>query len=224
MATDALVVGIDFPNVEDVIDLDCRPNHGKQCKGRAGRPGGEVRNPRGITYVTKATLDKAKPPLPAVRRSTQTPSLPSIPMVFRLTEKMIKVGTIRLHQFCQQLWEELHDEVDFLPPLAFLPNAHIKNILDNVACIQSPTDLSSYVNDLHLLSSHKARLFLIINELQDPFSSMQASSGRKKKLSFCIRAQSISLTGYCPDFSTSLFPSINPTNVIYQSSYSESDI
>lgn len=41
IATDSLVVGMDFPNVEDVADLDCKhPNHGKQRKGRAGRPGG----------------------------------------------------------------------------------------------------------------------------------------------------------------------------------------
>lgn len=61
IATDALVVGIDFPNVEDVIDLDCQhPNLGKQRKGRAGRPGGNARQPRGITYITKATLEKAK--------------------------------------------------------------------------------------------------------------------------------------------------------------------
>ncbi|KAF9524237.1 hypothetical protein CPB83DRAFT_898094 [Crepidotus variabilis] len=60
LATDALVVGIDFPNVEDVIDLDCtHPNHGKQRKGRAGR-GENVKDPRGITYVTKATMEKAK--------------------------------------------------------------------------------------------------------------------------------------------------------------------
>ena len=256
VATDALVVGIDFPNVEDVIDLDCRhPNHGKQRKGRAGRPGGKVRNPRGITYVTKATLERAKkmvarwpshdggkhveqglhigqarllvatcysacedilydnpiadhpcscetctknpqplvppqctcsgsacqpePPLPAIRRTTQT--LPSIPMAFRLTEKMMKVGTIRLQQFRHQLWEELHDEVDFLPPLAFLPNAHIKNILDNFARIKSLADLSPFVSGLHLLSSHEVRLYSVITELQDTFSSMQASSGRKQK-------------------------------------------
>jgi hypothetical protein len=256
VATDALVVGIDFPNVEDVVDLDCRhPNHGKQRKGRAGRPGGDVKNPRGITYVTKATLDRAKkmvarwpshdggkhveqglhigearlllapcfracedilydnpisdspcfcetctknpqplvpprctcsgsacrpePPLPAVRRSA-TQTLPSIPMAFRLTEKMIKAGTIRLQQFRHLLWEELHDEVDFLPPLAFLPNAHIKNILDNFARIKLPADLSPYINDLHLLSDHEARLFLVVTELQDTFSYMQAPPGRKK--------------------------------------------
>ena len=61
IATDSLVVGIDFPNVEDVVDLDCRhPNHGKQRKGRSGRAGGNVKDPRGITYVTKATIEKAK--------------------------------------------------------------------------------------------------------------------------------------------------------------------
>ena len=46
IATDSLVVGIDFPNVEDVVDLDCRhPNHGKQRKGRSGRAGGNVKDP-----------------------------------------------------------------------------------------------------------------------------------------------------------------------------------
>ncbi|KAF8962189.1 P-loop containing nucleoside triphosphate hydrolase protein, partial [Flammula alnicola] len=61
IATDSLVVGIDFPNVEDVVDLDCKhPNHGKQRKGRVGREGGTVKDGRGITYITKATMDKAK--------------------------------------------------------------------------------------------------------------------------------------------------------------------
>ncbi|KAF8798687.1 P-loop containing nucleoside triphosphate hydrolase protein [Phlegmacium glaucopus] len=237
VATDALVVGIDFPNVEDVIDLDCRhPNHGKQRKGRAGRPGGEVRNPRGITYVTKATLDKAKrmvvkwpshdggkhveqglhigearllvaPCYPACEDTLydnpiadmhlqwfSLPTRTSIacssmycsnstfhPYGLRLTEKMTKVGTIRLQQFRHLLWEELHDEVDFLPPLAFLPNAHIKNILDNFARIKLPADLSPYINDLHLLSVHEARLFSVVTELRDTFSSMQAPPGRKKQ-------------------------------------------
>lgn len=61
IAMDALVVGIDLPNVKDIVDLDCKhPNHGKQCKGRAGRPRGDIQEPKCITYVTKATMDKAR--------------------------------------------------------------------------------------------------------------------------------------------------------------------
>ncbi|KAF4583643.1 hypothetical protein EYR38_002398 [Pleurotus pulmonarius] len=61
IATDAMVVGFDFPNVDDVVILGCaHPNRDVQCKGRTGRPGGHVRNPRGITYVTKAMLANAQ--------------------------------------------------------------------------------------------------------------------------------------------------------------------
>jgi hypothetical protein len=105
-------------------------------------------------------------------------------MALRLTEKMMKVGTIRLQQFRHQLWEELHDEIDFLPPLAFLPDAHIKNILDNFARIKLPADLSPYINNLHLFSVREARLLLVVTELRDTFSSMQA---RKKHARYATK-------------------------------------
>ena len=61
IATDALVVGIDFPNMEDIINLECKhPNLRKQCKDRVGRPGGDISESCGITYITKATMDIAK--------------------------------------------------------------------------------------------------------------------------------------------------------------------
>jgi hypothetical protein len=253
IATDALVVGIDFPNVEDVIDLDCHhPNHGKQCKGRAGRPGGNVRNPRGITYVTKATMEKAKmvekrpshdggkwveqglhigqaqllascypafedilydnpsvdppctcetcqaetrslltgnssicicsgcqpeAPLPPLPRSTQ--ALSSIPMDFRLTEKMLRQGTTGLQQFRQQLWNEKSEDIGYLPPLAFLPDAHIKNILENFARIKTLQDLSPYIHDLHLLSGLESRLFSFISDLRLTFASLPRPERKK---------------------------------------------
>ncbi|TFK35919.1 hypothetical protein BDQ12DRAFT_668286 [Crucibulum laeve] len=51
----------DLPNVADAVELGGdHPNHGKQCKGHMGRFGGDVKDPCGITYVTKAMLNKAK--------------------------------------------------------------------------------------------------------------------------------------------------------------------
>ena len=255
IATDSLVVGMDFPNVEDVIDLDCHhPNHGKQRKGRAGRPGGNVRSPRGITYVTKATMDKAhkmvekypshdggkwveqglhigqarllvapcypacenilydnptadppcgcetckaeaqtmsrsdsngcncsgcKPevPLPPLPRASAT--LPTIPVEFRLTEKMVRRGTLKLQMFCEQLWNEKSEEIGHLPPLTFLPDTHIKNILDNFARIQSLQDLTPYISDLHLLSGLHSRLFAVIIDLRLIFSSLPRPERKK---------------------------------------------
>jgi Helicase conserved C-terminal domain len=257
IATDSLVVGMDFPNVEDVIDLDCHhPNHGKQRKGRAGRPGGNVKSPRGITYVTKATMDKAhrmvkkhpsydggkwveqglhigqarllvapcypacenilydnpavdppchcetceveaqsmppsdsnscncsgcKPevPLPPLPRALATTTSPAIPVEFRLTDKMVRRGTLELQMFRQQLWNEKSDEIGHLPPLTFLPDNHIKNILDNFARIQSLEDLAPYISDLHLLSGLHSRLLAVITELHLIFSSLPRPERKK---------------------------------------------
>lgn len=61
ITTDALLVRIDFPNVEDVIILKCdHPNQDKQRCGRANHPGGNVQNAWGITYVTKGIMDRAR--------------------------------------------------------------------------------------------------------------------------------------------------------------------
>ena len=255
IATDSLVVGMDFSNVEDVIDLDCHhPNHGKQRKGRAGRPGGNVKSPRGITYVTKATMEKARKmvekyplhdggkwveqglhigqarllvascypacenilydnptvdppcncetckaeaesmppsnsnscncsgcipevPLPPLPRTTTT--LPAIPVEFRLTEKMVRRGMLELQAFRQQLWNEKSDEIGHLPPLTFLPDAHIKNILDNFARIQSLQDLAPYISDLHLLSGLHSWLLAIITDLRLIFASLPRPERKK---------------------------------------------
>ena len=61
IATDSLKVGNDFPNVADVVVLNPKdPNDIVQKTGRAGRVRGLVSDPRGIVYVTKAQVERAK--------------------------------------------------------------------------------------------------------------------------------------------------------------------
>ncbi|KAI0682787.1 hypothetical protein BC835DRAFT_1311383 [Cytidiella melzeri] len=64
IATDALMVGVDLPNVQDVILLSALPsvNNMLQKIGHAGRDHNLVKDARGIVYVTKAQIvlaDKA---------------------------------------------------------------------------------------------------------------------------------------------------------------------
>ena len=252
IATDALVVGMDFPNVADVVDLDCKhPNHGKQRKGRVGRQEGDVIDPRGITYVTKATLEKAKKMVEArpdhdggkwvfqglhigmarlyvascysamedklfenpkeedeipcqcakCKKRTELRALHNehclcsgcnpeehqslplrrsnpAPRIQRLTDKMIKLGTSRLEAFRQDLWHEKCDTIGFLPPMALLPDSHIKNLLDNFERIRSPGDLAGYVSKLHHLSDHYAQLFKIIDDLRQHFNTLRPNKQR----------------------------------------------
>lgn len=61
IATDSLKVGNDFPNVADVVVLNPKdPSDIVQKTGRAGRASGRVSNPRGIVYVTKTQVERAK--------------------------------------------------------------------------------------------------------------------------------------------------------------------
>lgn len=256
IATDSLVVGIDFPNVEDVVDVDCRhPNLGKQRKGRTGRAGGNVKDPRGITYVTKATMEKAKKmvekykpsdhggkwvyqglhigmaqllvsscysecenllydnppsdppcfcescrnlpspqsticlcsgchpelPLPPLHRTNQAQT--TIPMELRLTEQMMALGTVRLHEFRRQLWNENRRMLGHLPPVAIISDNRIKTLLDNFGRLKNIQDLSPYINDLHILSPHEAHLFSIISELRTSFDLLPHPK-RKKAITF----------------------------------------
>lgn len=62
ISTDILMVGINYPNIEDVILLG-EPkdtNEYLQKIGRAGRDPQLVRQPRGIVYLTKKATEKAK--------------------------------------------------------------------------------------------------------------------------------------------------------------------
>ena len=54
IATDILMVGVDFPDVDDVIIIGHPRNVNDYLQkiGRAGRDSALVRNPRGITYIT----------------------------------------------------------------------------------------------------------------------------------------------------------------------------
>ncbi|KAF8967830.1 hypothetical protein BDZ97DRAFT_1916416 [Flammula alnicola] len=76
-----------------------------------------------------------------------------------LTEKMIKRGTRRLQEFRRELWDEERGNIGFLLPVVFLPDARIKNVLDNFADINTTKDLFPYIHDLWLLSGHEGRLF-----------------------------------------------------------------
>lgn len=61
IATDILMVGIDFPDIDDVIIVGHPPhtNDYIQKIGRAGRDRTLVSNPRGITYITSHAITTA---------------------------------------------------------------------------------------------------------------------------------------------------------------------
>jgi len=62
VATDILMVGIDFPDIDDVVIVG-HPSHTNdylQKIGRAGRDRTLVSNPRGITYITSHAMTMAR--------------------------------------------------------------------------------------------------------------------------------------------------------------------
>ena len=74
IATDILMVGVDFPNVQDVIVLGEPPdaNNYFQKIGRAGRNRNLVPDPRAIIYITKSAEKNAKLILDPLKPSTAT--------------------------------------------------------------------------------------------------------------------------------------------------------
>ena len=84
VATDILMVGVDFPDVDDVVIIGHPPNVNDYLQkiGRAGRDRTLVPNPRGITYITshakKAAYEKLgiKPPTTRKKKELEkaTPS------------------------------------------------------------------------------------------------------------------------------------------------------
>jgi superfamily II DNA helicase RecQ len=61
ISTDALKVGNDFPNVEDIMVLNSRdPNDIVQKTGRVGRDPSIVIDPRGIVYFPKGLQQRAQ--------------------------------------------------------------------------------------------------------------------------------------------------------------------
>ena len=75
IATDILMVGVDFPNVQDVIVLGEPPdaNNYFQKIGRAGRNRKLVPDPRAIIYITKSAEKNAKLVLNPPKPLTATP-------------------------------------------------------------------------------------------------------------------------------------------------------
>ena len=61
VATDILMVGVDFPDIDDVVIIGHPPhtNDYLQKIGRAGRDRTRVPNPRGITYITGSAVTAA---------------------------------------------------------------------------------------------------------------------------------------------------------------------
>jgi len=122
-------------------------------------------------------------PLPPLPRATQ--SLRTIPMELRLTDKMTDQGTERLREFRQQVWMEKWSSIGFVVPVAVLPDANIKNILDNFARIQNVEQLQPYIDGLFVLSGSENRLLALILELRTLFLTMpqpeaKKNSGRKQ--------------------------------------------
>lgn len=70
VATDILMVGIDFPDIDDVVIIG-HPSHTNdyiQKIGHAGRDHALVSNPRGITYITTYTVTAAHEQLGSNKR------------------------------------------------------------------------------------------------------------------------------------------------------------
>lgn len=61
VATDILMVGVDFPDIDDVVIVGHPPNPNDYLQkiGRAGRDRALVPNPRGITYLTNYAMKAA---------------------------------------------------------------------------------------------------------------------------------------------------------------------
>ena len=100
-------------------------------------------------------------------------------MSLRLTEKMVKQGTLRLQAFRLEVWEEKQDDIGFLSLVALLPDSRIKTILDNLARIKTVDDLVPYIEDLHHLSDHRNHLLDVLTELQNMFAKLPQP--RRKK-------------------------------------------
>jgi hypothetical protein len=73
IATDILMVGIDFPDIDDVVIVGHPPhtNDYIQKIGRTGRDRALVANPRGITYVARHATAAAREQLEGAKQSKQ---------------------------------------------------------------------------------------------------------------------------------------------------------
>ena len=89
IATDILMVGVDFPDIDDVVIIGHPPNVNDYLQkiGRAGRDHSLIASPRGITYITshakKAAYEKLgiKPPTARKRKEPVKAKPSSVPAV-----------------------------------------------------------------------------------------------------------------------------------------------
>ena len=97
VATDILMVGVDFPDINDVIIIGHPPNVNDYLQkiGRAGRDRALVQSPRGITYITNHAMRAAHEKLgiePPTARPKRGPTKPK-PSGKRSTKKRKSSGT-----------------------------------------------------------------------------------------------------------------------------------
>ena len=95
VATDILMVGVDFPDVDDVVIIGHPPNTNDylQKVGRAGRDCGLVPNPRGITYVTNNAVKAAYEVLGIEPPSARPKKKQAKPKPLKKPKKRKKSGT-----------------------------------------------------------------------------------------------------------------------------------
>ena len=99
VATDILMVGVDFPDIDDVVIIGHPPNVNDYLQkiGRAGRDRALVTNPRGITYVTnyaiKAAHEDLGVELPAAKSKRGRKPKPADEHRKRRTKKHKTLGT-----------------------------------------------------------------------------------------------------------------------------------
>src|SRR5882762_1907158 len=104
-----------------------------------------------------------------------------IPMAERLTQEMRALATMRLVSFRDRLWHDA-DEGEFylMPPVAFLPGAVIKQILDRYPILHSATDLDAIIGNETYLAPHHDALWKLINTFEADFIPLREKAELKK--------------------------------------------
>ncbi|EIW62771.1 P-loop containing nucleoside triphosphate hydrolase protein [Trametes versicolor FP-101664 SS1] len=93
IATDTLMVGVDLPNVDDVI-LAIAPDtvdEMLQKIGRTGRDAARVSHARGIVYVSKSTVDAARKQVGAEVTKTRKTPASSIGVAAACSKRLVKL-------------------------------------------------------------------------------------------------------------------------------------
>ena len=95
-------------------------------------------------------------------------------MADRLTDEMRRLGEKKLTEFRWALWDQTRDiSLEYSPPLAFLPDPIIRQILDGFSLIRNINDVASFVQSVKALNGHQEALFMVLTSLRETFSKMQ---------------------------------------------------